>query len=47
VGAALQFGQGAAGASGGFEHTRSLQFGLGWQIGELIKGLVRAEMPAV
>ena len=47
VGAAFQFGQGAAGASRGFEHTRSLQFGLGWQIGELIKGLVWAEMHAV
>ena len=47
VGAAFQFGQGAAGASGGFEDTGSLQFGLGRQIGELIKGLVWAEMHAV
>src|SRR6266446_3362345 len=47
VGSALQFRQGAAGAGGGFEHTRSLQFCLGWQIGKLVKGLVRVERHAV
>src|SRR4249919_2286632 len=47
VGAAFQFGQGTAGASGGFEDTGSLQFGLGREIGELIKRFVWAEMHTV
>ena len=46
VGSAFQFGQSAAGAGGGFKHAGSLQFGLGRQIGELIKRLIRAEMHA-